>query len=137
MNNKLRITIGVVIITVFGYIAWSSFSEQITPYVDFRAARDSGRSVQVIGELVNSYSKIDSVSGMLKFSLREKKTGELLEVEYTGGPKPANFEQADKIVAIGRYNEGIFHSNQLLIKCPSKYQGLENENLEGIEHGDT
>ncbi|MGH9361973.1 MAG: cytochrome c maturation protein CcmE, partial [Thermoanaerobaculia bacterium] len=41
--------------------------------------------------------------------------------------KPANFEDAISIVAIGRYDQagGEFAADQLLVKCPSKYQGAE------------
>ena len=50
--------------------------------------------------------------------------GGSLPVEY-GGVKPGNFEEAVQIVAVGRYESGVFHAEQLLVKCPSKYQGLE------------
>ncbi|MBD3234525.1 MAG: cytochrome c maturation protein CcmE [candidate division Zixibacteria bacterium] len=132
MVKKVRIIVAVILIAVFGYIAWTSFGEQMTPYVDFAQARQSHKTVQVIGQLVNGHSEIDPSTGELKFTLREENTQDILNVIYTGGPKPGNFEQADKIVAIGRYENGVFVSNQLLVKCPSKYQGMDYE--EG--HGD-
>jgi cytochrome c-type biogenesis protein CcmE len=123
MSKKIRILIGLVIILVFGYIAWTSFGNQMTPYVDFAEARRTGKTVQVIGVLVNRESEIDSRTGALSFLLREEATGDMLAVEYSGGPKPGNFEQADKIVAVGNFRNGVFHSHKLLVKCPSKYQG--------------
>jgi cytochrome c-type biogenesis protein CcmE len=30
-------------------------------------------------------------------------------------------------VAVGSYREGAFHADQLLVKCPSKYQGLDED----------
>jgi cytochrome c-type biogenesis protein CcmE len=47
--------------------------------------------------------------------------GEQFEVIYHG-VKPANLEQAEEIVVIGRYTGGHFEADQLLVKCPSKYQ---------------
>ncbi len=134
MVKKVRLILAIAIVIIFGYIAYSSFSDQMTPYVDFRQARSSGKTVQVIGEVVNSYSEIDTTTGALKFALREDDSGDTMEVEYLGGPKPGNFDQADKIVAIGKYESGVFHSNRLLIKCPSKYQGMESDkdNSKGI-----
>jgi cytochrome c-type biogenesis protein CcmE len=43
------------------------------------------------------------------------------------GLKPANFEEAISIVAIGWYDEAgdELAANKLLVKCPSKYQGAE------------
>jgi len=38
------------------------------------------------------------------------------------GVIPGNFDQATMVVAIGRYQEGRFLAEQLLVKCPSKYQ---------------
>jgi cytochrome c-type biogenesis protein CcmE len=35
---------------------------------------------------------------------------------------PGNFDQATSIVAIGHYKDGTFAAEQLLVKCPSKYQ---------------
>jgi cytochrome c-type biogenesis protein CcmE len=44
------------------------------------------------------------------------------------GVKPANFEDAVSIVAIGRYDAAAseFAADKLLVKCPSKYQGIED-----------
>ncbi len=39
------------------------------------------------------------------------------------GAKPNNFELATSVVAKGRYKDGCFHANELLTKCPSKYEG--------------
>ncbi|HKY61724.1 MAG TPA: cytochrome c maturation protein CcmE, partial [Gemmatimonadota bacterium] len=47
--------------------------------------------------------------------------GETLPVVYHG-VKPANFEQATSVVAIGTYKGDQFVADQLLVKCPSKYQ---------------
>jgi cytochrome c-type biogenesis protein CcmE len=45
------------------------------------------------------------------------------------GLKPANFEDAVSIVAIGHFDEKAkeLEANKLLVKCPSKYQGAEVE----------
>jgi cytochrome c-type biogenesis protein CcmE len=47
--------------------------------------------------------------------------------------KPANFEDAVSIVAIGRYENGVFAAEKLLVKCPSKYQGEEIEKQYGTK----
>jgi cytochrome c-type biogenesis protein CcmE len=47
-----------------------------------------------------------------------------IKVSYQG-VKPGNFDQATEIVAIGEYQQGVFEADQLLVKCPSKYQGIE------------
>jgi cytochrome c-type biogenesis protein CcmE len=52
------------------------------------------------------------------------------------GAKPANFEQADQVVVIGRYENGLFVADQLLVKCPSKYQGSDPNDSSRRSHPD-
>jgi cytochrome c-type biogenesis protein CcmE len=61
-------------------------------------------------------------AGRFTFMLQDE-DGELVKV-ISDDPRPANFEQAISIVAIGRYDqaEQAFLADDLLVKCPSKYQ---------------
>jgi cytochrome c-type biogenesis protein CcmE len=61
----------------------------------------------------------------MTFYLKDS-SGEVMEVVYHG-VKPANFEQATSIVALGTYKDGRFDSDKLLVKCPSKYQAEGGE----------
>ena len=56
----------------------------------------------------------------LAFNLKDDK-GEVMPVVYHG-VIPGNFDQATMVVAIGRYQDGRFQAEELLVKCPSKYQ---------------
>jgi cytochrome c-type biogenesis protein CcmE len=49
--------------------------------------------------------------------------GDVMTVVYPR-TKPGNFEQAISVVAMGRYDSQSdkFIADQLLVKCPSKYQ---------------
>jgi cytochrome c-type biogenesis protein CcmE len=58
----------------------------------------------------------------LEFKLKDSKN-EVLPVVYRG-VIPGNFDQAISIVAIGHYQQDHFEAEQLLVKCPSKYQAL-------------
>jgi cytochrome c-type biogenesis protein CcmE len=45
-------------------------------------------------------------------------------------PKPANFEEAEQVVVEGRNQDGTFVAENILVKCPSKYndaQGLKQK----------
>jgi cytochrome c-type biogenesis protein CcmE len=55
--------------------------------------------------------------------------GDVMPVTFTGS-KPGNFDQAEKVVVIGRYHEGVFQASQILVKCPSKYDDLAGERME-------
>ncbi|HVF60412.1 MAG TPA: cytochrome c maturation protein CcmE [Thermoanaerobaculia bacterium] len=126
MNRKRLYLLGAVLLLSFAAFSLSSFSASITPYVSFAEARSATRMVQVAGGLEKASSRYDDAAGNLHFTLLDLKTREAIPVRYNG-LKPANFEDAVSIVAIGRYDRGDqeFVANQLLVKCPSKYQGAE------------
>lgn len=126
MNRKLTYLIGAVLILVFAGYSFSAFQASLTPYVSYEKAIESQRTVQVAGGLGPGSSSYDSEAQALHFTLVDLEGEGTLRVRYEG-LKPANFEDAVSIVAIGRYDEASeeFAADKLLVKCPSKYQGLE------------
>lgn len=121
---------GAALILAFLVLGLTTFSSTMTPYVTFEEAEKSVRVVQVMGGLEKGSSRYDTGSKTLHFNLVDLETKKVLPVAYRD-VKPANFEEAVSIVAIGRYEEGVFHAEKLLVKCPSKYQGEEVEKQYG------
>ena len=121
---------GAALLVGFLALGLSTFTKSMTPYVSFREAREAGRTVQVMGALEKGTSRYDVATKTLRFNLVDPKTGELIPVAYAD-VKPANFEDAVSIVAIGRYDGKVFAAEKLLVKCPSKYQGEEVEKQYG------
>jgi cytochrome c-type biogenesis protein CcmE len=121
---------GAVILLGFLALGLSTFSKSMTPYVTFQEAASSSRTVQVMGGLEKGTSRYDTKTKTLHFNLVDTATKQVLPVTYTD-VKPANFEDAVSIVAIGRYKDGVFAAEKLLVKCPSKYQGEEVEKTYG------
>lgn len=119
---------GTLLILVFAGFTFASFQQSLTPYVPFDQARATERVVQVAGGLHPGSSSYDGARHSLLFTLEDEASGDLLPMRYEG-LKPANFEDAISIVAIGRYSAEAeaFEADKLLVKCPSKYQGLEEE----------
>ena len=119
---------------VLGFLALglTTFSRSMTPYVSFAEARGAGRTVQVMGALDKGSGTYDTATKTLSFRLVDPSTKEVLPVTYTD-VKPANFEDAVSIVAIGRFQNGVFAAEKLLVKCPSKYQGEEIEKQYGAK----
>jgi cytochrome c-type biogenesis protein CcmE len=125
MNRRYYYLTGFIVIALFLVLAFSSFRESITPYVSFSEAKASGETVQIIGKLVPGSSVYDTSLVALSFQLLST-LGEPMPVVYSSGPKPANFEETTEIVVIGKYDGEKFVADQLLVKCPSKYQGSLN-----------
>ena len=112
--------VGILIIVVFIIFAAINLSKSLTPYVSVEEAKRSKSFVQVKGQRVVGSEYFDVENKIFKFKMIDDK-GEEFEVVYHG-VKPANLEQAKEIVVIGRFNQGHFEAEQLLVKCPSKYQ---------------
>ena len=118
MNVKIALALVLLAVaTVFGV---TSFKKSVTPYISFAEARASTGLVQVNGVLANKNYVLKQDEQYLQFDLKDTR-GETMTVEYRG-VIPGNFDQATSIVAIGRYQDGRFSADQLLVKCPSKYQ---------------
>lgn len=118
--------LGVLLLVAFAGFSLSAFQDTLTPYVSYEEAKQKQQTVQVAGALKDHASTYDRSTGLLYFTLVDEATGETMPVRYEG-LKPANFEEAISIVAIGRYDAdtGELAANKLLVKCPSKYQGAE------------
>ena len=121
---------GAVLILGFLALGLSTFTKSMTPYVSFPEAKSARRTVQVMGALEKGSTTYDTTTKTLKFTLVDPQTKDVIPVSYTD-VKPANFEDAVSIVAIGRYQGDRFTAEKLLVKCPSKYQGEEVEKQYG------
>lgn len=108
----------IVIAIIYGAFGFQSGFRSYTQSIDEAVA--ATRSVQLSGFL-GSTGEYDE-QGRFTFLIQDEH-GKLLKV-VSHEPRPANFEHAISIVAIGQYDpaEQAFMSEQLLVKCPSKYQ---------------
>ncbi|MEF3273370.1 MAG: cytochrome c maturation protein CcmE [Chloroflexus sp.] len=113
--------LGIILLTiVYGFFGFQDGFRAYTTSID--EAVTSTRSVQLAGFL-GSTGEIDA-QGRFTFMLQDE-NGKMIKV-ISDDPRPANFEQAISIVAIGRYDptEQAFMADDLLVKCPSKYQEI-------------
>jgi cytochrome c-type biogenesis protein CcmE len=120
---KKSYVIGGVVIVLAMAMAMYSFQSTLTSYVSVSEAKASNRPVQVAGFVVEGTDKYDLESNNLLFTLRED-GGDEMKVEYDG-PRPGNFDNVTKVVAIGKYEpkRRVFLARELLVKCPTKYEG--------------
>jgi cytochrome c-type biogenesis protein CcmE len=126
MSRRAIWTIGGIgLIAAFVAFGAGAFKSSLTPYVSFAQARSSRDAVQVAGKLVPGSGHFDQASSLLLFTLRDEQ-GNTLDVAYKG-VKPGNFEEAKQVVAIGRFDGHRLQAERLLVKCPSKYQGVEEK----------
>lgn len=122
---NIKIVIAVVLLAVAVGIGLTSFQKTMTPYITFREARAANGMVQVSGTLANKDYTLKEAEQYLKFQLKDL-NGDVMPVVYRG-TIPGNFDQAVSIVAIGEYRGDHFEADKLLVKCPSKYQTLAEQ----------
>ena len=118
MNVKVLLAVALLLVAVG--VGVTSFKKSMTPYISFAEARHASGLVQVNGKLADKNYVLRRDEQFLEFKLRDSKD-EILPVVYRG-VIPGNFDQAVSIVAIGRYSGDHFEAENLLVKCPSKYQ---------------
>lgn len=111
--------LGVVVIIAALLFGATAFQSALTPYISIAEAKTAKGLVQVSGLVRDGKSSYDA-SGNFTFVLTDDK-GNTLPVIYKH-VKPSNFDQAIGTVAIGHYKDGVFEADQLLVKCPSKYE---------------
>lgn len=107
-----------IIAIALGFGGWS-LRGSLTRSVTIAEARQVGGNVQVFGYL---YSKgAYDAQNNWTFDIQDSH-GETIKIVYP--TKPGNFDDAISVAATGRYNAetGLFEAEQLLVKCPSKYQ---------------
>ena len=117
---NVKVLIAAVLLVAAAAIGVASFRQSVTPYISFHEARKAPGLVQVNGVLADKSYVLKRDEQFLEFKLRDSHD-EVMPVVYRG-VIPGNFDQATSVVAIGRYRTDHFEAEQLLVKCPSKYQ---------------
>jgi cytochrome c-type biogenesis protein CcmE len=124
---KAKYVIGVAVIVGAAIFGATAFQGSMTPYVDFAEAKESGERCQIMGDIIQEKTNYETSSQLLLFTIVDEH-GAPIEVSYKG-IMPGNFEQATSVVAKGHYDGQRFAADELLVKCPSKYQGGEVEDV--------
>ena len=96
-------------------------SDSFSTYTDFQTAAESGREVHVVARWVNRENAgYDPSLDEFRFQLQDS-LNKTVTCIYPD-PKPANLENADKLVVIGKHDGQVFRAEKILLKCPSKYK---------------
>ncbi len=95
-------------------------------YLTVSEIRDSGTSlvgqrVRASGQVVDGSENWDPQTITLRFSITDEKGAQLPIVFF--GPRPDNFQRAAEAIVEGTIlADGSFQANDLLLKCPSRYE---------------
>ena len=120
MNKKY--IIGILIIVVFLIVGFFSFSNSMIEYSNFQTASSTHKKCQVKGSwMKNKETSYDASKSQFIFYMKDENNMEMKVV--LDGAEPNNFKMAESVVAKGKITDGYFHAEEVLTKCPSKYDG--------------
>ncbi|MBI2268864.1 MAG: cytochrome c maturation protein CcmE [Bacteroidetes bacterium] len=128
--KKIHI-IGIIIIAVAIGTILASLSSSST-YADFsEATAHPGSEYHVVGKLNKEKETIynpESDANLFTFYMKDNNGIEKKVILHKS--KPQDFERSEQIVIIGKCEGDEFHANDILMKCPSKYNDGKPE--EGV-----
>ncbi len=123
--KKLHI-IGLIIIAVAVGVIVISLKNTST-YADFtEAINNPNTEYHVVGKLDKSQPQIYDPkvnADEFLFTLIDNKG--ITKPVVLHKSKPQDFEKSEQIVLIGKMKDGEFHANDILMKCPSKYNDVK------------
>ena len=134
VTSRFKIIIAFIAITIAVlYLIIASFSSATTNYMSVEDAISKPDSdnlnLGVIGKLVpNTFRR--STDGLTAyFSIKDESSEKQMSVSYSGEIGEIFFNENAEIIIQGTVGgDGVFKTNALSIKCPSKYvDNLENE----------
>jgi len=109
----IAIAIGAILTTLTSSSTYASFTE---------ASKTPGSEFHVVGKLNKSKETVydpHTNANMFTFYMVDNEGVEKKVVLYKS--KPQDFDRSEQIVLIGRCQDGEFHADDILMKCPSKY----------------
>ncbi|PBQ31144.1 cytochrome C biogenesis protein [Sphingobacteriaceae bacterium] len=119
--KKLHI-LGIIVIAVAIGVIFVSLKNTST-YADFtEAISNPDREFHVVGKLDKAQPQVYNPKenpDQFLFSMIDNK-GVIKQVVLHKS-KPQDFEKSEQIVLIGKMQGDNFHANDILMKCPSKY----------------
>lgn len=128
MKKTHIIGIGVIAIAIVIII---STAGDASTYVSFKEAAEmaeegDNKLIHVVGKLPKTaqgqIEGIEEGPDKLSFSFMLEDNNKKLEKVYYNNPIPADFRRSEQVVIIGNYKNNVFVADNILLKCPSKYE---------------
>ncbi len=114
---------GAMIVLAVGYLIFSSIGGSAAYYLtveEVKAKGPSGRDVRVTGIVLGDTIEWDAQEWILEFKIADD-SGTLAVIYH--GARPDMLRDGAEAIVEGKYTENdSFEANNLLLKCPSKYE---------------
>lgn len=139
-GNRTRwVILGLVAMLALAYMVYAAFPGNALYFLtvsEFLSKEDvqDGRIVRVSGKLVDGSFHRDGNAALARFEMTDKdgaQVGHSLAATYVGVLPDLFFNPHSEIILEGSYGSGgVFQTDNILVKCPSKYRSLQDESQE-------
>lgn len=130
--KKIHI-IAIILIAVSLAVIVSTISNSST-YAPFSTAvENEGKTFHVVGKVnLNKDFVYNPEANANIFGFYMIDNEGLEKMVLYNGSKPQDFERSEQIVVVGKIEGQEFHASQLLMKCPSKYNGNQQDQMKAV-----
>lgn len=134
-SKRKLITAIAILVIALGYFGYTAFQGATVFYLTVGELQDGkakpGEIIRVNGKLVPNSFQRDSEGTIAKFTLTDGDGLLELPAVHDGVVPDLFFNEHSEIVLQGLYDQnGIFQSQLVVVKCPSKYESLASKQLD-------
>jgi len=136
-SNRTRfLLLSTVVVLALGYMIYAAFPGNALYFLtvtEFNSKTEvhDGRLLRVSGVLVEGTFGREGKSIDSQFQITDKEGGSsdiTLQASYTGVLPDLFFNPYSELILEGSFGANqVFHADNILVKCPSKYRDLEDE----------
>lgn len=130
VSNRIKLLVGfAVLLCAMGYFAYMAFQSATVYYYTVSELKEiglheAGELVRVNGKLVPDSFYREEGSVLARFVLTDG--AETVNAVHSGAVPDLFFNEHSDIVLEGTYHPGgVFESQRVIVKCPSKYAAAE------------
>ncbi len=132
-NKKFKFIIGgVIIVLAIIYLGYGAIKNTGAYYIPLDELNQNpqayvGKNIRISGAIIQDSEDWDPTNLMLKFRMTDQ-TGKTILVAFHGS-RPSNFDEATEAIVEGHIQpDGSFKADNLLLKCPSRYEEAPDAN---------
>ena len=132
-NKKIKFIIGgVIIVLAIIYLGYGAIKNTGAYYIPLDELNQNpqaymGKNIRISGAIIQDSEDWDPTNLMLKFRMSDQ-TNKTILVSFHGS-RPSNFDEATEAIVEGHIQpDGTFKADNLLLKCPSRYEEAPDAN---------
>lgn len=131
LSPKLLVLTGLVVASMVFLMARTIGGQSGVYYVELREFLEKPlpQSVRVAGWVADGTIQKEPGGLTVKFTMCDQDGKLALPVVFdargSGGRIPDTFTDGSQVVVSGKLEDGVFQANQMLAKCPSKYEAAK------------